>query len=105
MKKIKKVIILVSAFAMPNIASPATCNCYDTFNAGWQAANSSFATCAGNYLYSPVGAYAGYYSGNQGGFFSAISALIGFNNCQNTYNTIWKQLETQFDYCVTHYCN
>ena len=91
---------------MPNIASAATCSCYDTFNAGWQAANTSYATCAENALYSVVGAYAGVYSGNvNGGFFSALSGNSAAMNCGNTFYGIWDQLGAQFDYCVATYCH
>lgn len=104
MKKMIKILILVSAFAMPTIAS-SKCLCYDTFNSAFNAATAMFMTCAGNYTTAPIGSWANFASGNYGGAGgNTASAFVGFLNCQNTYYQIWDQLGSQFDYCIEHNC-
>jgi hypothetical protein len=105
-KKIKKIVILVSAFAMPTIASPATCNCYNEFNTGWQAANSSYFSCSYNYLYAPVIAWGSYFGGNNGGSAGTIyGAFSGLQNCTNSFYAQWNALGRQFDFCIKNNCN
>jgi hypothetical protein len=102
LKKLQKIIILVVIFVMPNIASAKECGCYNTFNAGWQAANTSFATCAMNALAAVAGAYGGAASGNGvGGAITAAGGISALGRCEDTFYTIWDQLGAQFDFCIT----
>lgn len=100
MKKIIKISLLISVFAMPNMAF-SSCPCYDIFNAGWQAANSSFATCAMNAGMSNLGAY-----GSRGisGTATSFGSIGAFLRCQGTFYASWDSLGAQFNYCTATNC-
>lgn len=97
MKKTVKSFLLVIFLGVSQMAF-AQCPCYDTFNAGWQAANSSYATCATNAGFSSLGSYI---SRN---IAPTLGAIAAFRRCENTFYGQWDLLGAQWSYCVATNC-
>ncbi len=104
----KKILILLSILISPIVvlAEKYDCDaCYNEFQVGFATATDMYNTCISNYAFTPLSAWAAYGSGNNwGGFSSSAAALVGLQNCTNTYYSIWDSLGQRFDYCTTTYC-